>query len=154
MAPADTTAGAEDSGTIKITPVLDKICFLSQKGPKPVGPYSTACVSGGFVFFSGVIGLDPEKNQLAEGGFEAQAVQVLKNVQTILEEMKLSFSNVIKTNVYLTDISRFAEFNKLYGNCFTINCPARSAVEVSALPVGAEIEMELIAVVPKGIQYE
>ncbi len=128
---------------------MDKACFLSEKGPKPVGPYSTACVSGGLVFLSGVIALDPAKNQLVEGGLEAQAEQVLKNIRTILGEMNLDFTHVVKTNVFMTDMSKFAVFNQLYGQYFTENCPARSAVEVSALPLGAEIEVELVAAVPE-----
>ena len=131
----------------------DKVCFLSERGPKPVGPYSTACISGGFVFLSGVIGLDPAENKLVEGGLEAQAGQVLKNIGTILEEMGLEFKNVIKTNVFMKDIEKFKAFNEMYAAYFTENCPARSAVEVSNLPVGAEIEVELIAAVSeKGIQ--
>lgn len=104
---------------------------------------------------SGVIALDPAKNQLVEGGLEAQAEQVLKNIQTILGEMGLGFEHVVKTNVFLTDIAKFAIFNQIYAQYFTSDCPARSAVEVRALPLGAEIEVELIAAVPEtGIQYE
>ena len=131
----------------------DKLCFLSEKGPKPVGPYSTACISGGFVFLSGVIGLNPAENKLAEGGLEAQAEQVLENIGTILHEMGLDFADVVKTNVFMKDIGKFKVFNEMYAARFTENCPARSAVEVSNLPVGAEIEVELIAAVPEqGLQ--
>jgi len=129
--------------------VLDKTCFLSQKGPKPVGPYSTACVSGGLVFLSGVIGLIPETGQLAEGGLEGQAKQVFENIGIILSEMNLDFRHVVKTSVFLTDISKFADVNQIYAQYFTENFPARSAVQVAALPLGAEVEVELIAAVPE-----
>ncbi len=134
---------------------LQKRCFLSRKGPQPVGPYSTACASGNLIFFSGVIALDPEQNQLVEGGFEEQTKQVLKNMETILTEMNMTLTQVIKTNVFLTDMTKFDVFNQIYAQYFPSDCPARSAVEVRALPLGAEIEVEWVAEAPKeGVLFE
>lgn len=117
----------------------------TQKAPAAVGPYSQAIVSGDLVFLSGQMGLVPESGVMAEGGLEGQARQMFANVAAVLAESGLDFSNVLKTTVFMADLGKFAEFNAIYAEYFPENPPARSCVEVSALPKGAAVEMELIA---------
>ena len=123
-----------------------KKCFCTEKGPKAVGPYSTAVVAGETVFLSGMIPLDPATNKIVEGGVEAQAVRVLENIKLVLEEMGLGMENAVKTTVYMTDLKQFAAVNAIYKDWFGPDYPARSCVEVSALPLGAQIEIEVTAV--------
>ncbi len=123
-----------------------KKCFCTEKGPKAVGPYSTAVVAGDTVFLSGMIPLDPETNKIVEGGVEAQAVRVLENIKIVMEEMGLSMQNAVKTTVYMTDLKQFAAVNAIYKDWFGPDYPARSCVEVSALPLGAQIEIEVTAI--------
>ena len=124
---------------------MEKFCFKTEKGPKAIGPYSTAVVCGDTVYMSGVIGVNPETGKPAEGGTLAQAKQVFENIKTILSEIGLSMDDVLKTTVFLTNLGDFAEVNKLYAEYFGPNYPARSCVEVSALPMGLAIEVECIA---------
>lgn len=123
-----------------------KKCFCTEKGPKAVGPYSTAVVAGETVYLSGMIPLDPATNKIVEGGVEAQAVRVLENIKIVLEEMGLGMENAVKTTVYMTDLKQFAAVNAIYKDWFGPEYPARSCVQVSALPLGAEIEIEVTAV--------
>ena len=124
---------------------MDKICFKTSKGPAAVGPYSTAVIYGDTVYMSGMIGVDPAVQKPVEGGTLAQAKQVFENIVTVLGELNLTTDDVLKTTVYLTNIGDFAEVNKLYAEQFGPNYPARSCVEVSALPMGLSIEVECIA---------
>ncbi len=122
-----------------------KQIISTSKAPAAVGPYSQAVSSGEFLFLSGQIPLVPETGLLAEGGLEAQARRMFANTAAVLAEAGMDFSNVLKTTVFLTDLSHFAAFNAIYAEYFPGNPPARSCVEVSALPKGALVEMELIA---------
>ena len=122
-----------------------KQIISTSKAPAAVGPYSQAVSSGEFLFLSGQIPLVPETGLLAEGGLEAQARRMFANTAAVLAEAGMDFSNVLKTTVFLTDLSHFAAFNAIYAEYFPGNPPARSSVEVSALPKGALVEMELIA---------
>ena len=117
----------------------------TDKAPKAVGPYSQAVVSGNFVFVSGQIPLDPETGKMVEGGIEEKTRRVLENVSAVLESVGLSLKNVVKVTVFITDLSNFEKVNKVYSKFFGDHKPARSFVEVSALPKGAEIEIEVIA---------
>lgn len=123
-----------------------KNCFLTEKGPKALGPYSTAVRTGNTVYLSGMLGIDPEKGALAEGGIEAQATQAMKNVQTVLEEMGLSTANIVKTTVFMADLKDFVTFNGIYAKWFEGDYPARSCVQVAALPMNALVEVEAIAI--------
>ena len=118
--------------------------FLTQNGPRAIGPYSTATISGGTVYLSGVLGIVPETGKLAEGGVEAQAHQVLDNMRAILSELGCMMDDVLKTTVFMKDLSSFAAFNQVYAEYFPANCPARSCVEVSRLPMDALVEVEAI----------
>lgn len=120
--------------------------FLTEKGPKAVGPYSTAVESNGTVYMSGMLGIDPKTGKLAEGGVLHQAAQMFENIRTVLSELQLDLGHVVKATVYLTDLNDFAPVNTLYGEAFGKNFPARTCVQVSKLPLGAAIEMECIAV--------
>lgn len=122
-----------------------KKTFLTGRGPKAVGPYSTAVVADKTVYLSGMVPIDPATNALAPGGVEAQAVQALENVKTVLEEMGLSMKNALKVTVFMTDLSAFGAVNAIYKDYFGPDYPARSCVQVAALPLGAQIEIEVTA---------
>ena len=121
-----------------------KKCFLTQNGPKAIGPYSTATVHGDTCYLSGVIPVVPATGKLAEGGAEAQARQVFENMKTILSELNSSMENVLKTTVFLQDLCSFSAVNAVYAEYFGPNYPARSCVEVAKLPMGALIEVEAV----------
>lgn len=122
---------------------MNVIC--TKNAPAAVGPYSQAIDCGDFVFLSGQIPLVPETGLVADGGLEAQAHQMFANIQAVLAEAGMSLSNVVKTTVFMTDLSQFAAFNAVYAEYFKAPYPARSCVEVSALPKGVLVECELIA---------
>lgn len=121
-----------------------KTCFLTRNGPKAIGPYSTAVVHNDTVYLSGMIPMDPATGRLVEGDIAAQARQVFENIGVVLAEMGLSFAGVLKTTVFLTDLNDFDAVNGVYADYFGPDCPARSCVEVSRLPAGARVEVELI----------
>lgn len=117
----------------------------TNNAPAAVGPYSQAMDCGDFVFCSGQIPLVPETGLLIEGGIEEQVHQVFANIKAVLNAAGLGFENVIKTTVFMTDLGQFATLNSIYAEYFSSNPPARSCVEVSALPKGALVECEVIA---------
>ncbi|MCS6957432.1 MAG: Rid family detoxifying hydrolase [Aquificaceae bacterium] len=120
--------------------------IFTDKAPKPLGPYSQAVLAGGFLFLSGQIGIDPETGELKEG-FKHQAQQVFKNIQAILESARAKKENIVRVVVYIKDINLFKEFNELYEEFFKDIAvkPARTTVEVSKLPFGALVELEITA---------
>jgi 2-iminobutanoate/2-iminopropanoate deaminase len=122
---------------------MNVIC--TKNAPAAVGPYSQAIDCGDLVFLSGQIPLVPETGLVADGGLEAQAHQMFANIKAVLAEAGMSLSNVVKTTVFMTDLSQFAAFNAVYAEYFKAPYPARSCVEVSALPKGVLVECELIA---------
>lgn len=122
---------------------MNVIC--TKNAPAAVGPYSQAIDCSDLVFLSGQIPLVPETGLVAKGGLEAQAHQMFANIQAVLAEAGMSLSNVVKTTVFMTDLSQFAAFNAIYAEYFKAPYPARSCVEVSALPKGVLVECELIA---------
>ena len=118
----------------------------TTKAPQAIGPYSQGIkVTGGLIFVSGQIPLVPETGEIVAGGIAEQAAQVLENLKAIVEAAGSTLANVIKTTVYLKDIGDFAAVNTIYAKYFTENCPARVCVEVSNLPKGALIEIDVIA---------
>jgi 2-iminobutanoate/2-iminopropanoate deaminase len=121
-----------------------KKVFLTERGPKAVGPYSTAVIQGETAYLSGMLPIDPATGKLAEG-VGAQARQALTNIKTVLEEMGLSLTNLLKVSVFLTDLGNFSEVNAIYGEFLEMPYPARSCVQVAALPMGALIEIEVVA---------
>ncbi len=125
---------------------INKEVIGSPDAPKAVGPYSIGIKTDGFVFLSGQIGLDPKSGDFVPGGVEEQTKQALTNIKNVLGSNGLNLDCVVKTTVFLKDISDFAKMNAVYAEFFTSNPPARSAVEVAALPKGALVEIEAIAV--------
>jgi 2-iminobutanoate/2-iminopropanoate deaminase len=122
-------------------------CFETIPGaPKAVGPYSPATRAGNLGFLSGQVGINPETGHLVGTGIEEQTTQVLKNLKTVLAEMGLSFKNVAKTTIFLTDLAHFQTVNKLYSDALEGHKPARSTIQVAALPLGAIVEIEMVAV--------
>ena len=117
----------------------------SARAPKAVGPYSQGIVTDSFVFLSGQIPIDPATGKLVEGDITAQARRVLDNVAAILKEEGLGFGDVVKTTVFLTDLGDFAAMNAIYSEFFDGWRPARSTVGVAALPLGARVEIEVVA---------
>lgn len=116
-----------------------------QNAAPPVGPYNPAVRLGDLLFCSGQIPLDPATGLLVPGDIKAQTVRVLENVQAILADQKLSFTHVVKATVFMTNLGDFAAMNEVYALYFTGDFPARSTVQVSALPRGASVEIEVIA---------
>ncbi|HEY3344427.1 MAG TPA: RidA family protein [Anaerolineaceae bacterium] len=123
----------------------DRKAIQTDKAPKALGPYSVAIQLGELVFASGQAGIDPSTNELAPGGIEPETHQVLTNLKNVLEAAGSRMENVVKTTVFLTNMGDFAKMNAIYAAYFTDNFPARSTVQVSALPKGAMVEIECIA---------
>jgi len=126
--------------------LLMKEIVSTDKAPAAIGPYSQAVKSGSFIFLSGQIPLDPATMEVVEGDVSTQTDQVLKNIGALLESQGLSFADVVKTTVFIKNMSDFATINGVYAKYFTDNAPARSCVEVAALPKGVLVEIESIAV--------
>jgi 2-iminobutanoate/2-iminopropanoate deaminase len=121
--------------------------IFTTNAPEAVGPYSQAVKAGGMVYVAGQIALDPGTKKLVEGNITNQTQQVMKNIKAILEASGSSIGNIVKTTVYLANISDFAEFNKAYGEFFEgIEPPARLTVGVGEMFLGALIEMDAIAI--------
>jgi 2-iminobutanoate/2-iminopropanoate deaminase len=118
----------------------------TEKAPKAVGPYSQAVSTGNLLFTAGQVAIDPATGKLVEGGIREQSRQVLENLKAILTAARTDFSKVAKSTVFLQDIKNFAEFNSVYAEYFPSEPPARSTFEVSALPLGAMVEIELVAI--------
>jgi len=118
----------------------------TDAAPKAIGPYSQGVVSERLVFVSGQIPLDPSTGVLVSGGFAEQATRALANVDAVLAAAGCTRTSVVKATVYLTDLSRFAEFNEIYASFFGEHRPARAVVGVAALPRGAQVELEAVAV--------
>jgi 2-iminobutanoate/2-iminopropanoate deaminase len=120
--------------------------FIATEGaPKAIGPYSQAVVSGGFLFASGQVPLDPKTGELVAGGVEASTERILDNLEAVLRKAGLAFADVVKTTVYLTRAEDFPVMNGIYGRRFGDHRPARSTVIVASLPKGALLEIDLIA---------
>ena len=114
------------------------------KSPAAVGPYNHAVRVGDLLFCAGQIPLDPATGNLVSGDIKTQTQRVLENIGAILEDQKLTFANVVKSTVFLTNLADFAGMNEVYAKYFTSDCPARSTIQVAALPKGASVEIEVI----------
>lgn len=123
-----------------------KNIILTNKAPAPIGPYSQGIEANGFIFFSGQIAIDPAVGKIVATDVEEQTRQVLANISALLSSVSLTPAAVVKTTVFVKDIGDFAKVNAIYAEMFGIEPPARSCVEVSALPSGALVEIEVIAV--------
>src|SRR6266513_2001957 len=123
---------------------MKKIISTSE-APAAVGPYSQAIRIGNFVFCSGQIPLDPKTGEIVPGDVNAQPRQVMENIAAVLRAERLDFRNIIKTTIFLTNLADFETVNELYGSYFKSDPPARSTVQVAALPKAANVEIEVIA---------
>jgi 2-iminobutanoate/2-iminopropanoate deaminase len=126
----------------------EKEVVIAEKAPKAIGPYSAGVRAGTLVFTAGQIGMDPASGKLVAGGIEAQTRQALTNLQAVLEAAGSGLDRVVKTTVFLRDMGEFGQMNGVYGEFFTGDYPARSAIQVAALPKGAAVEIEAVALLP------
>jgi 2-iminobutanoate/2-iminopropanoate deaminase len=124
----------------------DKEIISTDRAPAAIGPYSQAVRAGGFVFLSGQIPLDPATGKMIEGDIEAQTRRVMENLAAVLAAAGTSFEKVVRTTIYLTDLGDFAKVNAIYGESFPQQPPARATVQVAALPRGANVEIDLVAI--------
>lgn len=125
-----------------------KTAVSTPDAPAAIGPYSQAIKANGFMFLSGQIPLDPESGQITAVDAVAQTKQVMKNIEAVLTSQGLTFDDVVKTTIFLTNLVDFTRINDVYGAYFKENPPARSTVQVAALPKGAKVEIEVVAVLP------
>lgn len=126
---------------------MTRIVIHSDSAPKAIGPYSQAIRTGDLVFTAGQVALDPATGELVSGGIEAQTRRALTNLKAVLEAAGTSMDKVIKTTVFMTNLGDFAKMNAVYAEFFPHNPPARSTVQVAALPRGSEVEIECVAMV-------
>jgi 2-iminobutanoate/2-iminopropanoate deaminase len=124
---------------------MEKHAIQSDQAPKALGPYSQAVRWKDLLFVSGQVGIDPATGKLADGGVEAQARQVFKNLEAVLAAAGINFRRLLKTTVYLKDMAHFKAVNEIYAAHVPPPFPARAAVAVKELPLGAEVEIEAIA---------
>jgi 2-iminobutanoate/2-iminopropanoate deaminase len=121
--------------------------IIIDKGPKAIGPYSVGIRAMRFIYTAGQLGIDPQSGNLVPGGVKAETKQALKNLRAILEEGGSSMDHVLKTTVFMKDINDFAKMNAVYSEFFTSDYPARSAVQVAALPKEGLVEIEAVALI-------
>ena len=125
--------------------MADKKIIKPAKSAPAVGPYNHAVRVGDLLFCAGQIPLDPATGNLVSGDIKAQTDRVLQNIKTILDDQRLTFDNVVKSTVFLTNLADFAGMNEVYANYLTRDFPARSTIQVAALPKGAIVEIEVVA---------
>ncbi len=119
--------------------------IFSEKAPEPIGPYSQAIENNGMLYLSGQIAINQSTGQLVQSSIQAEAHQVMKNVTHMLEEAGYTFDQILKTSIFLSDMSLFAEVNEVYASYLTAPYPARETVAVKGLPKGVNVEISLIA---------
>ncbi len=127
---------------------MPKLIHELPNAPAAVGPYSVATEANGFVFISGQVGLDPARGRVVTGGTAVETRQIMSNLGTILEDLGLGFSDVVKATIFLKDMADFALVNEIYGEYFAGHDPARSTVEVAGLPLDVRVEIEVVAARP------
>lgn len=123
-----------------------KKIITTTNAPAPIGPYSQAVQAGNFLFVSGQVAINPENGALTIENIEEETHQVMRNLKAVLLEAGLSFDNVVKSTIFLTDMGTFAQINEIYGQYFTTDFPARETVQVSVLPKNVNVEISVIAV--------
>ena len=126
---------------------MAKQIIQTNKVPAPIGPYSQAVIANGFLFASGQVAFDPATGELVLDSIQAETKQVMENIKAILEEAKLSFANIVKTTIFLSDMQLFAQVNEVYGSYFTADFPARETVAVKTLPRNVNVEISVTAVI-------
>ena len=120
----------------------------TDQAPRALGPYSQAVACDGWLYTAGQVGLDPATTRLVEGGFEPQARQTLANLRAVLATAGCTFADVVKATIYVVDLGDFPVLNTIYGEAMGDHRPARSTVQVAALPAGALVEIDLVARIP------
>ena len=125
---------------------MEKKIITTQNAPAPIGPYNQAVLVNGTLYISGQICIDPATGSLKNRDIQDETHQVMQNLKSILAEAGLSFDNVVKTTIFITDMNQFSEINEIYGKYFNGNFPARETVQVSALPKFVNVEISMIAV--------
>ncbi len=125
---------------------MDKKIIKTDNAPAPIGPYNQAIFAGDTLYISGQIPIDPASGELNNASLQDETHQCMKNLEAILQEAGLDFSNVIKSTIFITDMKRFAEINEVYGQYFIGDFPARETVQVAALPKFVNVEISMIAV--------
>jgi 2-iminobutanoate/2-iminopropanoate deaminase len=126
---------------------MSKQIITTPKAPAPIGPYNQAVKANGMLFISGQVAIVPATGELELSSIQAETHQVMKNLQAVLEEAHLNFQHLVKTTIFLNDMSLFASVNEVYGSYFTGDFPARETVAVKGLPRGVNVEISVIAVV-------
>lgn len=124
-----------------------KQIIKTTNAPAPIGPYSQAVQAGNFLFVSGQVAINPESGELNIGNIEEETHQVMRNLKAVLLEAGLTFDNVVKSTIFLSDMGTFAQVNEVYGQYFTSDFPARETVQVSVLPKNVNVEISVIAIV-------
>ncbi len=124
---------------------IKKEIVIAEKAPRAIGPYSAGVKAGNFVFTAGQLGLDPVSGEFVEGGIEAQTQKALENLKEVLKAAGSSLAKVVKTTVFLSDMDDFGAMNGVYGQFFTENFPARSAIQAAKLPKEGLVEIEAVA---------
>ena len=125
---------------------MEKQIINTQSAPAPIGPYNQAILSGNMLFISGQICIDPATGELKNKDIQQETHQVMHNLKAILATAGMTFANVVKTSIFITDMNRFSEINEVYGKYFEGDFPARETVQVSALPKFQNVEISMIAV--------
>lgn len=123
---------------------MKKIIYTTN-APEPIGPYSQAIVANGFLFASGQIAINPENSELNNPSLEEETHQVMRNIKALLIEAEYEFEHIIKTTIFLSDMSLFAQVNEIYGSYFKSDFPARETVAVKGLPKGVNVEISITA---------
>lgn len=124
---------------------MKKTIINTSNAPAPIGPYNQAVKYGNMLYISGQVAIDPATGNLVEGDVQAETRQVMKNLEAILTEAGMNFSNVLKTSIFLMDMGQFSLVNEVYGSYFPANAPARETVQVAGLPRGVKVEISMIA---------
>lgn len=126
---------------------MSKVIIKTDKAPAPIGPYNQAIKAGNILFVSGQIAIDPATGELKMANIEQEANQVMKNIGEILKEAGAEFEHIVKTTIFLSDMSLFAEVNEIYGKYFSSNFPARETVAVKGLPKNVHVEISVTAII-------
>jgi len=124
---------------------MEKKIIRTDNAPAPIGPYSQAVQFGNMLFISGQVPIDPATGNVVAGDIKTETTQVMKNLEAILKEAGMDFTNIIKTSIFLMDMGQFAQVNEVYGSYFKDMPPARETVQVSGLPKGVSVEISMIA---------
>lgn len=126
---------------------MEKKIIQTKQAPDPIGPYSQAVMAGNMLFISGQVAINPATNNIEAKDITEETRQVMQNLQAILTEAGLNFGNVVKTTIFLSDMSLFSNVNEVYGSCFSSDFPARETVAVKGLPKNVNVEISMIAAV-------